>query len=153
MSGAVLRNIAIIFIVVLVSNSVIHLLKLSPGDDLKSALTEYCICQQISAATIVSCVGSLSKLHLRLASATKFLQQSNLFEIVSLVGTLSPDGAHLHLSAADDSGVVWGGHLMDGNIIHTTAEIVLMELLDYQFKRVFDVATGYKELLICANES
>ena len=153
MSAVILLNIVIIFIVALVSNTVIHALRLSPGDDLKLVLTGYCLQRQIAAATIVSCVGSLSKLHLRLASATKFLQRSTLFEIVSLVGTLSPDGVHLHLSAADDSGVVWGGHLMDGNIIHTTAEIVIMELLDYQFQRVFDAATGYKELLICANDA
>jgi predicted DNA-binding protein with PD1-like motif len=42
---------------------------------------------------------------------------------------------------------------MEGNIVHTTAEIIIMELMDYQFQRVFDAATGYKELLICANET
>ncbi|TXI97065.1 MAG: DNA-binding protein [Neisseriales bacterium] len=149
--GVILLNIVIIFIVALVSKTVVHALRLFPGDDLKASLVEYCKQRQIAAATIVSCVGSLSKLHLRLASATKFLQCSALFEIVSLVGTLSPDGVHLYLSAADDSGAVWGGHLMEGNIVHTTAEIVIMELIDYQFQRVFDAATGYKELLICAN--
>ena len=153
MSSVQLLNIVIIFIVALVSKTIIHALRLSPGDDLKASLAEYCKQRQIAAATIVSCVGSLSKLHLRLASATKFLQRSALFEIVSLVGTLSPDGVHLHLSAADDSGAVWGGHLMEGNIVHTTAEIIIMELMDYQFQRVFDAATGYKELLICANET
>lgn len=151
MSAVILPNIAIIFIVALVSNTIIHALRLYPGDDLKFSLAKYCKQRQVTAATIVSCVGSLSELHLRLASATKFLQSSALFEIVSLVGTLSPDGVHLHLSAADDSGAVWGGHLMEGNIVHTTAEIVIMELMDYQFQRVFDAATGYKELLICAN--
>ncbi len=153
MNGVQLLNIVIIFIVALVSKVVIHVLRLYPGDDLKLSLAKYCKQRQVTAATIVSCVGSLSKLHLRLASATKFLQSSALFEIVSLVGTLSPDGAHLHLSAADDNGAAWGGHLMEGNIIHTTAEIVIMELMDYQFQRVFDATTGYKELLICANEA
>lgn len=36
------------------------------------------------------------------------------FEIVSLTGTLSRHGAHLHISIADFQGNVVGGHLMDG---------------------------------------
>lgn len=36
------------------------------------------------------------------------------FEIVSLTGTLSRHGAHLHIAIADFQGNVVGGHLMDG---------------------------------------
>jgi predicted DNA-binding protein with PD1-like motif len=37
---------------------------------------------------------------------------------------------------------------MAGNLIHTTAEIVLIELSDYEFTREFEAQTGYKELQI-----
>jgi hypothetical protein len=33
------------------------------------------------------------------------------FEVVSMTGTLSQDGLHIHLSLADEKGRVLGGHL------------------------------------------
>jgi predicted DNA-binding protein with PD1-like motif len=123
-----------------------HCLRLLPTQDLKLELEQFMQAQKIKAAAIVTCVGSLAKLHLRLASAKDFLVRTELFEIVSLVGTLSCHGLHLHLSAADTYGRVVGGHLMVDNLIHTTAEIVLIELSDYEFTREFEAQTGYKEL-------
>lgn len=125
-----------------------HCLRLLPTQDLKLELEQFMQAKKIKAAAIVTCVGSLAKLHLRLASAKDFLVRDELFEIVSLVGTLSCHGLHLHLSAADASGRVIGGHLMADNLIHTTAEIVLIELSDYEFTREFEAQTGYKELQI-----
>ena len=125
-----------------------HCLRLLPTQDLKLELEQFMQAQKIKAGVIVTCVGSLAKLHLRLASAKDFLVRDELFEIVSLVGTLSCHGLHLHLSAADTYGRVVGGHLMVDNLIHTTAEIVLIELSDYEFTREFEAQTGYKELQI-----
>lgn len=68
------------------------------------------------------------------------------FEIISLTGTLSPSGPHLHISISDPSGAVFGGHLQDGSIIRTTAEIVAGELEDWEFTRELDPRTGFKEL-------
>jgi predicted DNA-binding protein with PD1-like motif len=129
-------------------SSEFHFLKLAPGEDLKLSLAKFCLAHNLSAAAIVSCVGSLRQLHLRLASGKDFLKLPKLFEIVSLVGTLSIHGIHLHLSVADTSGAVIGGHLMDENLIHTTAEIVIAEFDDVHFERKFDEMTGYKELAI-----
>ncbi|MFU8886926.1 MAG: PCC domain-containing protein [Cyanobacteriota bacterium] len=56
--------------------------------------------------------------------------------IGSLSGTLSADGAHLHIAAADSSGAVIGRHLCAGSLVHTTAEL--------------DPASGYAELTIKA---
>lgn len=125
-----------------------HCLRLLPQQDLKLELEQFMHIQQIKACAIVTCVGSLATLHLRLASAKEFMLREELFEIVSLVGTLSCAGLHLHLSAADTLGDVVGGHLMTGNLIHTTAEIVLVELSEYEFTREFKSKTGYKELQI-----
>ena len=41
-----------------------------------------------------------------------------------------------------------GGHLLDGCIVNTTAEIVLLELPGVRFSGAFDVSTGYRELVI-----
>ena len=41
-----------------------------------------------------------------------------------------------------------GGHLLDGCIVQTTAEIVLAILPEVSFSRRHDTATGYAELVI-----
>ena len=80
-------------------------------------------------------------------SLTVWGDQGDL-EILSLAGTLSPDGAHLHIAIADASGAVLGGHLCNGSRVRTTAELVLGLLPDWQFSREHDTSTGYAELQI-----
>jgi predicted DNA-binding protein with PD1-like motif len=70
------------------------------------------------------------------------------FEIVSLVGTLSTHGIHLHISISDKDGKTIGGHLEKGCLIYTTAEIVIGVSEDFIFVRTVDENTGYKELEI-----
>jgi predicted DNA-binding protein with PD1-like motif len=69
-------------------------------------------------------------------------------EIVSLGGTLCPDGLHLHISLSRRDGACIGGHLGVGCIVHTTAEIVIGELRDFEFTRVPDLSTGFNELRV-----
>ena len=45
---------------------------------------------------------------------------------MSLVGTISTSGCHLHISLADSEGHMIGGHLVDNDIIFTTAEVSLI---------------------------
>jgi predicted DNA-binding protein with PD1-like motif len=71
-------------------------------------------------------------------------------ELITLSGTLSPDGAHLHASVADARGNVRGGHVMAGCIVRTTAEIVVAALPGWEFRRQHDLATGYQELVAAA---
>ena len=69
------------------------------------------------------------------------------FEIVSVVGTISCEGAHIHLGLADATGAGVGGHLISATVF-TTAEIVLGEVPGLAFERRFDDATGFKELSV-----
>ena len=69
-------------------------------------------------------------------------------EIVSLVGVMATEGSHLHISLSDSIGTTLGGHLVDGNEIYTTAEIVLGIMPHYRFAREHDLASGYKELKV-----
>jgi uncharacterized protein len=64
------------------------------------------------------------------------------------VGTFSPDGAHLHISISDTQGDTYGGHLQEGALVYTTAEIVLADLEEHNFNRRLDTETGYDELYI-----
>ncbi|CAN0531674.1 unnamed protein product, partial [Ectocarpus sp. 8 AP-2014] len=69
------------------------------------------------------------------------------FEICSLVGTLSPEGLHLHASLADEKGALCGGHLVRATV-HTTAEIVIGVASSLEFSREMDPRTGFKELVV-----
>lgn len=119
------------------------------------------------AASIVTCVGSLQEINIRLASFTKtnnsedgkkganyLINSSKKYEIVSLVGTLenlyNPDNedavdneiisyGHIHISIADEDGHVFGGHLMTGCIVYTTAEITLIEIPQLEYHRALSV--------------
>ena len=123
-------------------------LRLTPGEDLRRALEGWMGEQQEQAGCVISAVGSLSVAQLRLAGAAEATTIHGELEILSLAGTLSPDGAHLHISIADSSGAVIGGHLCTGSLVRTTAELVVGLLPDWQFRRELDTGTGYAELRI-----
>ncbi|HMV65606.1 MAG TPA: DNA-binding protein [Myxococcota bacterium] len=123
-----------------------YALRLHPGDDLKDSLVAWS--QGVGAATVLSCVGSLSAASLRLADQPEPVTLDGPFEIVSLVGTLSPDGAHLHLAVADAEGHALGGHLTSGSPVYTTAEVVLGVLPALRFSREVDPETTYRELVV-----
>jgi len=100
-------------------------LRLQPGADLRQEVEAWISEQQEQAGCVISAVGSLSVAQLRLAGATETTAIRGELEILSLSGTLSPDGAHLHIAVADSSGTVIGGHLCAGSLVRTTAELVL----------------------------
>jgi uncharacterized protein len=125
-----------------------YALRLKPGEDLRLELEAFAAAQQMQAGVVLTCVGSLTQAALRLADAESSTKFRGPFEIVSLVGTFSPDGAHLHLSISDSQGTLYGGHLQEGSLIYTTAEIVLGELEGQVFRRILDPETGYDELVI-----
>ncbi|MBT9500653.1 MAG: DNA-binding protein [Burkholderiaceae bacterium] len=123
-------------------------LRLLPGDDLRTALRAVLQAQGCQAAFVLSGIGSLSQTRLRLAGAEDFHAIDGEVEILTLAGSLSPEGVHLHMSVADATGRVVGGHVMAGCTVRTTAEVLLALLPDWQFTREFDAATGYAELRI-----
>ena len=125
-------------------------LRLQPDADLRQALEAWMGEQQEQAGCVISAVGSLSVAQLRLAAATQATAIHGELEILSLSGTLTPDGAHLHIAIADRSGAVIGGHIGAGSLVRTTAELVIGLLPEWRFSREFDPVTGYAELAIKA---
>lgn len=121
--------------------------RLERGTDLKEFLEGYAMENHISGV-VLSCVGCLSKLNIRLAGGKKILEKEEEFEIVSITGTLSEDGVHIHISVSDVNGNTIGGHLKNGCIVNTTAEICLVEFENIKLNREFDENTGYEELVI-----
>lgn len=128
-------------------------IRLHPGQDLYYELEEFIQRNQIEAACVLTCVGSLKRASLRFADQLHGTILGNgdkaaRFEIVSLNGVMSIHGSHYHLSISDEQGRTIGGHLLQGSIIYTTAEIVLAIMDGTIFRREFDEQSGYPELVI-----
>ena len=123
-------------------------LRLGPGADLRLALEAWMVQRQGRAGWVISGIGSLAVARIRLAGQDWITTLDGNLELLSLAGSLGPDGAHLHLSIADHQGVVTGGHLAAGSLVRTTAELLLAVLPDWHFNRELDPATGYRELQI-----
>jgi predicted DNA-binding protein with PD1-like motif len=126
----------------------IFAIRLKPNQDLKESLKNFVISNNIEAGFILTTVGSLKQATLRFANQNDSKVLQDKFEIVSLVGTLSTHGIHLHISISDKDGKTIGGHLEKGCLIYTTAEIVIGVSEDFIFVRTVDENTGYKELEI-----
>lgn len=128
------------------SSGIFHVLRFSPGQDVLKELTSYIQSRKMGATSIVSAVGSLTEGNLRFANNKTGTQLKGPLEVVSFSGTAGTEGAHLHLSVSDGKGQTLGGHLLEGNKVFTTLEIVLVEYPELVFKRTHDPASGYKEL-------
>ncbi|WP_417345335.1 PPC domain-containing DNA-binding protein [Ferrimonas sp.] len=122
--------------------------RLTRGDDLKNAIQQLVTDHGIQAGSIASCVGCLTHLHVRLAGATETLLLNEPVELVSVMGTLTPDHQHVHLSVARQSGEVVGGHLLEGCTIDTTAELIIHHYHNLIFNREPDPQTRFTELTI-----
>lgn len=119
--------------------------RLGPDAELKAELHRRAAESQIQAGCVVTCVGSLKDAEIRFADRPEATRLEGPFEIVSLTGTLSPDGDHLHISLGDRDGHTVSGHFVSGHV-YTTAEVVV-GVLPYRFSRKLDPRTGYPELV------
>ncbi|MGG6294194.1 PPC domain-containing DNA-binding protein [Leptolyngbya sp. AN02str] len=128
-------------------------LRLSPQQDLKHELDQFAKTHHLDAACILTGVGSLSQVVLRLAGQPNATTYPGPVEIVSLMGTLSRHGSHYHMAIADSMGRTLGGHVLHGCTIYTTAELVLGVLPHLCFTRQPDPQTGYWELAIASQKA
>ena len=126
----------------------IHALRLLPGADLKVEIQNSLKKENIEAAALLSAVGSLRQTRIRLAGAKDYFEENGSKEILSLCGTLSIHGSHLHIALSNNQGQCIGGHLTDGCLINTTAELVIGEIPTLVFRRTEDARTGYAELQV-----
>jgi predicted DNA-binding protein with PD1-like motif len=120
--------------------------RLRPHDDLRKSVQQFAKTNKLKAGAILSAVGSLEQLNIRFANQHEGTLRTGFFEIVSLTGTFSETSCHIHICVSDSDGQTLGGHLLDENLVFTTAEIVAVNLSDLEFIRVEDTTYNYKEL-------
>ena len=89
-----------------------YILRLCPGRDLGKEIDKFISDSErsIRAGVMVTCVGSLQEVRIRLANAQQKVSYKDKFEIVSLVGTLGIERFHLYLSVSDSAGKTIRGH-------------------------------------------
>ena len=121
-------------------------LRLENSADVRQCLTQFAVEAKMEAGSIVTGVGSLSQVALRLAGKKQAELLAGSYELLSLHGTLGAGGVHLHMMVADETGKCLGGHVMEGCIVRTTLELVIFSLVDARFERRLDPRTGFLEL-------
>lgn len=122
--------------------------RLTPGQDLFDSIQAFVMKRHVQAGCVLSGVGSLRHARLRLADRNHNSEYDGPFEIVSLTGTLSIYGSHLHIAIADGEGRTLGGHFESGCEVYTTAEIVIAAFENVTYRREFAEDSGYEELSV-----
>jgi predicted DNA-binding protein with PD1-like motif len=122
--------------------------RLTPGQDLRAALEAVLVEHGMEAGFVLQGIGSLSVAKLRFAGVEQAGELRGDMEILTLAGSLSRDGAHLHMSVADARGQVSGGHVAAGCIVRTTAEVLVGLMPEHSFSREYDAGSGHAELVM-----
>jgi uncharacterized protein len=91
-----------------------HTFRLKPGQDLFDSIEELVSKQKIEAGCVLSAVGSLTHATLYLANRSTDNAYDGHFEIVSITGTLSVNGSHLHISISPGEGRTIGDRRSPG---------------------------------------
>ena len=121
--------------------------RLRRGDDLLLSIKEIAREEHIELAVILSGVGCISKGRIRDASGITIREIDEPCEIVSLAGTVSEKRCHVHIALSKEDMSTIGGHLVEGCIINTTCELVLLELDGWKCNVEQDDETGYDEIV------
>ena len=99
-------------------------LKLAPGSDLRLSLEELAQRDGISGF-VVGVVGNLTKASFQCPGQAEPTVLEGDLEVITLNGTFSPEGVHLHLSLSDGACQVWGGHLEPGTIVQKGVDLLI----------------------------
>ena len=99
-------------------------LRLAPGSDLRRTLEEF-VRERDAGGFVLGVVGDLSSAAFQCPGQPQPTLIEGDLEIITLNGTLSPEGVHLHLSLSDGACQVWGGHLEPGTVVRKGAEVLV----------------------------
>ena len=121
--------------------------RIDRGEEILEKIKELALKENIKLASI-SAIGAIDELVVGVYDVAKKEYYSNEFkgdlEIVSLLGTINTMNGdfytHIHLSAGNEKGEVFGGHLNKA-VVSGTCEMVV-SLIDGTVDRYYDDETG-----------
>lgn len=99
-------------------------LHLLPGSDLRRSLEEFALAQD-ATGFVLGVVGDLSRAAFQCPGQPQPTLIEGDLEIITLNGTVSPRGVHLHLSLSDGACQVWGGHLEAGTVVRKGTDLLV----------------------------
>jgi predicted DNA-binding protein with PD1-like motif/glutaredoxin len=99
-------------------------LTLSPGSDLHQSLAALAQEHQLTGF-VLGVVGNLTRAAFQCPGRPDPTVLEGDLEVITLNGTLSPAGIHLHLSLSDGACQVWGGHLEPGTIVQKGVDLLI----------------------------
>lgn len=97
---------------------------LEAGADLRSSL-ETIAQRENGLGFVLSVVGNMRQASFACPGRAAPTVLQGELEIITLQGTVSPQGVHLHLSFSDADCQVWGGHLEHGSHVLRGADLLL----------------------------
>ena len=121
--------------------------RIDKGEEILEQLKAIAINENIKLASI-NAIGAVNDFTVGVYKTDEKKYCSNSFkgyyEITSLTGTISTMNgeyyAHLHMSAGNEKGAVFGGHL-NRAVVSATCELVIT-IIDGKVDRVYDEETG-----------
>jgi predicted DNA-binding protein with PD1-like motif/glutaredoxin len=99
-------------------------LHLGPGSDLRASLEQLAI-EAGASGFVLGVVGDLSQASFQCPGLEEPTVLQGHLEIITLQGTVAPQGVHLHLSLSDGDCQVWGGHLEHGSLVLRGADLLV----------------------------
>ena len=116
------------------------LFRIPEGEELLKFINEFAKKNNVLIGT-VSAIGSLKNPKIGYfdegAGKYKVIELTGTYELVSLAGNISvKDGepfAHIHVALGDFDGMLYGGHLVEGEVL--AAEVFMQELLGELLER------------------
>ena len=99
-------------------------LKLDPGSDLRLTLEEIGRDQGINGF-VLGVVGNLTRAAFQCPGKAEPTVLEGDLEVITLNGTIGPNGVHLHLSLSDGACQVWGGHLEPGTLVQKGVDLLI----------------------------
>jgi predicted DNA-binding protein with PD1-like motif/glutaredoxin len=99
-------------------------LHLGAGSDLRASL-EQLGTQAGASGFVLGVVGYLSQAAFQCPGQAEPTVLQGHLEIITLQGTVAPQGVHLHLSLSDGECQVWGGHLEHGSLVLRGADLLV----------------------------
>lgn len=123
------------------------IVRIDKGEEITAQLRNVCLSEEVKLAS-VSALGAVGKFTVGVFNTREKTYKANDFsgdfEIVSLTGTVTAMNgeyyAHLHMSAGDASGRVFGGHL-NAAVVSATCEMVI-DVSEGEVERKFDGEIG-----------
>ena len=123
------------------------IVRMDKGEDIVKQVKNVALKEQIKLASI-SALGAINEVTVGVFKTKEKKYYANEFkgdfEIVSLTGTINTMNdeyySHMHLSAGNDQGQVFGGHLNKA-IVSATCEMVI-QIINGEVDRYFDEEVG-----------